>query len=219
MEGVIGEIKKQGAVIIDPADLESHGKFDDTELTVLLYELKADLNSYLATRGPESRVHSLKEIIEFNDHNAEKEMPYFGQDLFIKAEAKGPSDQRRISGRVGSEPAAFAARRNRWSNGQASSGCHSRADWRSGMAHGFSQWRSLHRRQLKRGCRGGLSQYQCARRIRVRNAGRDFFFWPGMERTDSAQNRLQLRTGYQGQETSTVSAQCKDMREYKAKTL
>jgi amidase len=90
MEGVIDEMKKQGAVIVDPADLESHGKFDDTELTVLLYELKADLNSYLATRGPESRVHSLKEIIEFNDHNAQKEMPYFGQDLFIKAESKGP---------------------------------------------------------------------------------------------------------------------------------
>ncbi len=90
MEHVIDEIKKQGAVIVDPADLESHGKFDDTELTVLLYELKADLNIYLAARGPESRVHSLKEVIEFNDHNAEKEMPYFGQDLFIKAESKGP---------------------------------------------------------------------------------------------------------------------------------
>jgi amidase len=90
MENVIDQIKKRGAEIIDPADLESHGKFDDTELTVLLYELKADLNLYLASRGPEARVHSLKEVIEFNDHNAAKEMPYFGQDLFIKAEAKGP---------------------------------------------------------------------------------------------------------------------------------
>ena len=90
MEKVIDEIRKQGAEIIDPADLESHGKFDDTELTVLLYELKADLNAYLASRGPAAQVHSLKEVIEFNDHNADKEMPYFGQDLFIKAEAKGP---------------------------------------------------------------------------------------------------------------------------------
>jgi amidase len=90
MENVIDQIKKQGAEIIDPADLESHGKFDDTELTVLLYELKADLNAYLANRGPDVRVHSLKELIEFNDQHAAKEMPYFGQDLFIKAEAKGP---------------------------------------------------------------------------------------------------------------------------------
>jgi amidase len=89
MENVIEAIKKQGAEIIDPADLESHGKFDETELTVLLYELKADLNAYLASRGPSAKVHSLKEVIEFNDHNAAKEMPYFGQDLFIKAEAKG----------------------------------------------------------------------------------------------------------------------------------
>jgi amidase len=89
MENVIEAIKKQDAEIIDPADLESHGKFDETELTVLLYELKADLNAYLASRGPSAKVHSLKEVIEFNDHNAAKEMPYFGQDLFIKAEAKG----------------------------------------------------------------------------------------------------------------------------------
>jgi amidase len=89
MENVIEAIKKQGAEIIDPADLESHGKFDETELTVLLYELKADLNAYLASRGPSAKVHSLKEVIEFNEHNADKEMPYFGQDLFIKAEAKG----------------------------------------------------------------------------------------------------------------------------------
>jgi amidase len=82
-------MKRQGAEIIDPADLESHGKFDDTELTVLLYELKADLNVYLAGR-PDAGVHSLEEIIAFNERNREKEMPYFGQDILIKAQAKGP---------------------------------------------------------------------------------------------------------------------------------
>ena len=50
----IADMKRQGAVIVDPADLESHGKFDDSELPVLLYELKADLNAYLATR-PDAR--------------------------------------------------------------------------------------------------------------------------------------------------------------------
>ena len=33
---------------------------------------------------------SLKEIIEFNEKNAAKEMPYFGQENFIEAEKKGP---------------------------------------------------------------------------------------------------------------------------------
>jgi len=90
METLIREIKKLGAVVIDPAEIPTAGKFDDSELEVLLYELKADLNAYLAKLGPKAPVRSLKEIIEFNEKNRDKEMPYFGQDLFIKAEAKGP---------------------------------------------------------------------------------------------------------------------------------
>ncbi|HEY1801229.1 MAG TPA: amidase [Terriglobales bacterium] len=89
MNEVIKEMKREGAVIVDPADLPSFGKFDDSELTVLLYELKADLNAYLANR-PDAPVHSLKEVIEFNERNKEKELQYFGQDLFLKAEEKGP---------------------------------------------------------------------------------------------------------------------------------
>jgi amidase len=89
MNNLIALMKQQGAVMIDPADLASHGKFGDSESTVLLYELKADLIAYLATR-PDPAVRSLKDIIAFNEHNKEKEMPYFGQDTFLKAEAKGP---------------------------------------------------------------------------------------------------------------------------------
>jgi amidase len=89
MNDVMEEMKRQGAVLVDPADLASHGKFDDTEFTVLLYELKSDLNAYLGGR-PDAPVHSLKEIIEFNERNKSEEMPYFAQDTFIKAEAKGP---------------------------------------------------------------------------------------------------------------------------------
>ncbi len=83
-------MRKLGATIVDPAEIETAGKFDDTELEVLLYELKADLNKYLTSLGPRAPVRSLKEVIEFNERNAAREMPYFGQDLFIKAEAKGP---------------------------------------------------------------------------------------------------------------------------------
>lgn len=83
-------MKRAGAEIIDPAEIETAGKFDDTELEVLLYELKADLNKYLSSLGPRAPVRTLKEIIEFNERNREREMPYFGQDLFIKAQEKGP---------------------------------------------------------------------------------------------------------------------------------
>ncbi len=89
IETLIGEIKKLGAVVIDPAEIPSKGKFDDSEFEVLLYEFKADLNAYLADR-PKTQVRSLKQIIEFNEKNRDKEMPYFGQDLFIKAQTKGP---------------------------------------------------------------------------------------------------------------------------------
>jgi amidase len=89
MNDVIAEMKSAGAEIVDPADLESHGKFDDSELTVLMYELKADLNAYLAGRS-DAQVKTLADVIAFNDKNKEKEMPYFGQDMFLKAEAKGP---------------------------------------------------------------------------------------------------------------------------------
>jgi amidase len=104
MNHLIDEIKTAGAVIVDPADLESHGKFDDTELLVLMYELKADLNTYLASR-PDAQVHSLADVIAFNEKNKQQEMPYFGQDLFIKAQEKGPLTDKDY-------PAALAANRS-----------------------------------------------------------------------------------------------------------
>jgi amidase len=90
MDQSLDAMKKQGATLVDPADIATFGKFDESELLVFLYELKTDLNAYLARLGPNAPVHTLKEIIEFNERNREREMPYFGQDLFLKAEAKGP---------------------------------------------------------------------------------------------------------------------------------
>ncbi len=89
MNEALDAMKRQGAVIVDPADIDNVEKVGEPEFTVLLYELKADLNAYLAGLGPGAPVHSLKEIIEFNEKNRRTEMPYFGQDTFIKSEAKG----------------------------------------------------------------------------------------------------------------------------------
>jgi len=89
METLIGEMKKAGAEIIDPADIPTMGKFDEGELNVLMYELKADLAAYLTRRG-NSPMKSLKDVIAFNEANRDREMPYFGQDLLLKSEQKGP---------------------------------------------------------------------------------------------------------------------------------
>jgi amidase len=81
-------MKGAGAVLVDPADIPHLGEYDDSENAVLLYELKSDLNRYLSTAG--APVKTLSDVIAFNDAHRAEEMPYFGQELFIEAEAKGP---------------------------------------------------------------------------------------------------------------------------------
>jgi amidase len=90
MEDALEAMKKQGTTLVDPVEIETYGKFGETEFLGFMYELKTDLNAYLAWLGPNAPVKTLKEIIEFNEKNAAKEMPYFGQENFVKAEEKGP---------------------------------------------------------------------------------------------------------------------------------
>ncbi|MGH9354854.1 MAG: amidase, partial [Terriglobia bacterium] len=90
MADAIKEMKREGAIVVDPANVPTFGKFDDSEHTVLLYEFKAGLNAYLAGLGPQAPVHSLRDIIDFNERHSEEEMPYFGQDIFLQAETKRP---------------------------------------------------------------------------------------------------------------------------------
>ncbi|HEX8187670.1 MAG TPA: amidase family protein, partial [Pyrinomonadaceae bacterium] len=90
MGDAIDLMKREGATVVDPADLPTHGKFDGDEFEVLLYEFKADLNKYLASLAPGDHPRTLKELIDFNERHRDREMPYFGQELFVRAEAKGP---------------------------------------------------------------------------------------------------------------------------------
>ncbi|HTP80082.1 MAG TPA: amidase [Bacteroidota bacterium] len=90
MQRALDTLKAEGAELVDPVEIEGFGKLGNAEDLVLQYELKADMNAYLARLGPNAPVHTLKDIIEFNEKNRKSEMPYFGQDLFIKAEGRGP---------------------------------------------------------------------------------------------------------------------------------
>jgi len=89
-EAALDLMKQEGAIVVDPADIPHAGTYDEPELEVLLYDLKADLNAYLAGLGPDARVRTLQDIIEFNQQHHDREMRFFGQDLFIQAQAKGP---------------------------------------------------------------------------------------------------------------------------------
>jgi len=90
MEESLAAMKAQGAVLVDPIEIPERRAINGPSFQVLLYEFKADLNAYLAKLGPQAPVRSLEEIIRFNEKNRDREMPYFGQDLFIKAQEKGP---------------------------------------------------------------------------------------------------------------------------------
>lgn len=90
LKEALAAMKERGAVIVDPVKIEAAGKFGDAEYEVLLYEFKADLNRYLAGLGPDAPVRTLQDAIEFNEKHRDRVMPYFGQEIFLKAEAKGP---------------------------------------------------------------------------------------------------------------------------------
>lgn len=94
MEESLSVLKSQGAVLVDPVEIETLGKFDESEFTVFLYELKTNLNKYLERLGPSAPVKNLREVIAFNEKNRDKEMPFFGQDIFVHSEAKGPLSEK-----------------------------------------------------------------------------------------------------------------------------
>lgn len=89
MEEAIDTLKRLGAVIVDPANIPTAGKFDASEFEVLLYEFKADLNAYLKTLGDKARVKTIDDVIKFNEANKDRELKFFGQDTMLKAAAKG----------------------------------------------------------------------------------------------------------------------------------
>ncbi len=93
----IEAMKNAGAAIVDPADLPSAERIANSndELTVLLFDFKADLNAYLAARG-DPTIHTLQDLIDFNNANALQELPFFGQELFLQAQALDLTDRATI---------------------------------------------------------------------------------------------------------------------------
>jgi amidase len=86
MERAIAAMKSAGAEVVD-AEIPTAGKWDEAELEVLLYEFKAGIEHYLQTHNAQTK--TLTQLIDFNKAHATQEMPYFGQELFERANAKG----------------------------------------------------------------------------------------------------------------------------------
>jgi amidase len=92
MADALGILKKLGAELVDPVNMATFSKLSDMENEAMSYEFKDNLNEYLAARG--AAVKSLADLIAFNEKHRDREMPYFDQDQFIKAEARGPLSSR-----------------------------------------------------------------------------------------------------------------------------
>jgi amidase len=117
METTLAALNEAGAVLVDPADIKTAGKWGESEFAVLLYEFKADLNAYLGALGGKAAVRSLEQVIAFNQEHRDRVMPYFGQETFVAAQAKGPltdaaykkalADSRRLTRKEGLD-ATFA---------------------------------------------------------------------------------------------------------------
>lgn len=91
-ETALRRLSLAGAILVDITD-SSVKDLGDDEMTVMMTELKADMNQYLASTPDTVRTRSLADLIAFNTAHADQEMPYFGQELFEKAEAsKGLDD-------------------------------------------------------------------------------------------------------------------------------
>jgi amidase len=87
-ETCIEVMRKLDAEIVDPADVANFDKFGKTELEVLHYEFKADLNKYLKSLDGNMHVHSMDDVIKFNEENSHRVMPYFGQEHMLTAQEK-----------------------------------------------------------------------------------------------------------------------------------
>ena len=102
MQAVLDLLRQLGAVLVDPVEIPHLGEYDAGEYEIMLYEFKHGLNAYLsglpaggtgaagAAAPGATPPRSLAELIVWNREHAAQEMPWFGQEIFEQAEAKGP---------------------------------------------------------------------------------------------------------------------------------
>jgi len=94
IEQALQVLKAQGAELIDSIEVPNTSKYADSEMEVLLYEFKADLQSYLAEFAPGAAIKSMADVIAFNDAHHDRELQFFGQEFLQRANAKGGLDSK-----------------------------------------------------------------------------------------------------------------------------
>ena len=92
LDRAVAELKALGAEVVDPVSLPARASYAEAELEVLLHEFKAGLASYLAEFAAAAPIRNIAELIAFNERERQREMPYFGQELLMMAQARGDLD-------------------------------------------------------------------------------------------------------------------------------
>jgi hypothetical protein len=179
-DAALVKMKARGAEIVDPVELPNAGKYDASELDVLLYEFKADVNAYLASRRGLG-VKTLAGLIAFNEKYSDREMPYFGQDLFLAAEKKGPLTDSVYT-------AALAK------------------NLRLSRAEGIDLALKTHRLELDARGRGGISEHHGASRRRLRVAGGRELHRYRVGRADADPTRVRVRAGHASPQAAAAGA-------------
>ena len=91
-DAAIAQLKALGAEVVDPVTLPPRSAYGDAEFEVLLHEFKAGLAAYLAEFAPTAPIRNVADLIAFNEREPAREMPFFGQELLVMADARGGPD-------------------------------------------------------------------------------------------------------------------------------
>lgn len=86
----LGALREAGATLIDIPGVGNFGKLGDASYQVMLYEFKAGLNAYFATLDEKIKIRALADVIKFNEAHRDTELRYFGQEIMLRAQEKGP---------------------------------------------------------------------------------------------------------------------------------
>jgi amidase len=92
LDAAAEEMKSVGATVVDSVEVKTLGQFGGPEYQVMLFEFKAGLNAYLQKLDPAARVRTLEDVIAFNEKHRDRELPFFGQEIFVEAQAKDGLD-------------------------------------------------------------------------------------------------------------------------------
>ncbi|MBA4052727.1 MAG: amidase, partial [Erythrobacter sp.] len=83
-ETALADLARAGAVLVD-VEYGAPGELWEAALPVLMFELRVEMDKYLAARPGTAGPRSLADVVAFNTANAAAEMRWFNQDLFEQA--------------------------------------------------------------------------------------------------------------------------------------